>query len=74
MLKTVAPALSVIVNGTAQEVAPGTTVAQLLEEWSCPLDGIAVACNRDVVPRSRWASTALADGDHVEIVTAAAGG
>ncbi len=74
MLKTVDRALSVTVNGTTQVVAPGTTVAQLLGEWSGPLDGIAVACNRDVVPRSRWASTALVDGDHVEIVTAAAGG
>jgi sulfur carrier protein len=36
--------------------------------------GIAVARNAGVVPRSQWSSTALADGDDVELVTAVQGG
>ena len=36
--------------------------------------GIAVARNAGVVPRSQWHSTALADGDDVELVTAVQGG
>ena len=36
--------------------------------------GVAVARNSEVVPRSRWFSTALAEGDDVELVTAVQGG
>ncbi|MGO4855699.1 sulfur carrier protein ThiS [Arthrobacter sp. 2MCAF14] len=36
--------------------------------------GVAVARNSEVVPRSQWAATALADGDELEIVTAVQGG
>ena len=36
--------------------------------------GVAVAHNSEVVPRSRWSVTALADGDNVELVTAVQGG
>jgi thiamine biosynthesis protein ThiS len=66
--------LSVMVNGASHDVTPGTTVAELVAAWSCPPEGIAVSRNREVVPRSRWASTTLQGDDLVEIVTAAAGG
>jgi sulfur carrier protein len=36
--------------------------------------GVAVARNSEVVPRSQWFVTALADGDSVELVTAVQGG
>jgi sulfur carrier protein len=36
--------------------------------------GVAVAHNSEVVPRSQWSVTALADGDNVELVTAVQGG
>ncbi len=36
--------------------------------------GVAVAHNSEVVPRSQWSVTALADGDSVELVTAVQGG
>ncbi len=36
--------------------------------------GVAVARNSEVVPRSQWYVTALADGDDVELVTAVQGG
>ena len=36
--------------------------------------GVAVARNAEVVPRSRWHATALAEGDDVELVTAVQGG
>jgi sulfur carrier protein len=35
---------------------------------------VAVAVNGEVVPRSRWTETALADGDSVEVLSAAQGG
>jgi len=36
--------------------------------------GVAVARNSEVVPRSQWATTPLADGDELELVTAVQGG
>jgi sulfur carrier protein len=62
------------VNGEPHELLTGTTVAHVVERWCPAATGIAVARNREVVPRSAWAVTALHPGDRVEIVTAAAGG
>lgn len=60
----------VIVNGEAQEVASGCTVGTLAPNQR----GVAVAVNREIVPRSRWAQALLAEGDRVEILEAAQGG
>ncbi len=68
------PGLVLEVNGSPAEVAAGTTVADVVASWCPSPAGVAVARNREVVPRSRWAGTALEAGDRVEIVTAAAGG
>jgi sulfur carrier protein len=62
------------VNGSTRSMAPGATVADLVSTWCASPDGIAVARNREVVPRSEWATTPLSPRDVVEIVTAAAGG
>jgi sulfur carrier protein len=64
----------VFVNGRAFPVDPGTSVASLVEQWCPSADGIAVARNGEVVPRSAWPTTNLGADDTVEIVTAAAGG
>ena len=66
--------LEVRVNGAAAQLRSGATVAEVVAGWCPSPDGIAVACNGDVVPRSAWATTVVAAGDHLEIVTAAAGG
>jgi sulfur carrier protein len=67
-------ALTIEVNGQGCVVAAGTTVAAVVAQWCVSPDGIAVARNGEVVPRSAWPSTGLDDDDRVEIVTAAAGG
>jgi sulfur carrier protein len=63
--------MNVVVNGRAQELATGATVADLL-----PADprGHAVALNGTVVLRADHATTALTEGDVVEIVAAVKGG
>ncbi len=65
---------AVTVNGSPWEHPPGSTVADAVASWSRSARGIAVARNGEVVPRSAWATTALAGGDTIEIVTAVAGG
>jgi sulfur carrier protein len=62
------------VNGRACAVDPGTSVAALVAQWCPSAEGIAVARNGEVIPKSAWPSTSLGDDDRVEIVTAAAGG
>ena len=61
-------------NGARRPLGAGATVADLVSSWCASPDGIAVARNREVVPRSEWATTRLSPRDIVEIVTAAAGG
>jgi sulfur carrier protein len=64
------------VNGDASDVAPGTTVAELLERLDVPVGsrGIAVAVDSEVVPRAEWDAFALADGATVEVLNAVQGG
>ena len=66
--------LELLVNGESRSVPEGCTVEALLLHLGCDRRRIAVAVNRDVVPRSRFAIHALAAGDRVEILEAVGGG
>jgi len=67
-------AVRATVNGDPVELAEGTTVAEVVR-FLCPSDrGVAVAIDREVVPRSRWTRVEVGEGAKVEVVTAAAGG
>ena len=66
--------MRVTVNGAAAELDDGTTVAGLVADRAEGQRRVAVARNGDVVPRSAWEQTALADGDAVEVLVATAGG
>ena len=62
------------VNGQARRLEPGANVALLLEALDLSGKRVAVEKNGEIVPRSRYADTALADGDALEIVVAVGGG
>ncbi|ANQ87129.1 sulfur carrier protein ThiS [Azoarcus olearius] len=66
--------IRVILNGQPAELAPGLTVAALLEQRQLAGKRLAVERNGEIVPRARHADTALADGDRLEIVVAVGGG
>ena len=78
--------MNIRLNGTEQSVAEGASVSTLVsqvtgrklaangEAADGQRLGMAVARNSEVVPRSQWHGTALADGDDVELVTAVQGG
>ena len=63
------------VNGRERELS-ASRVEELLHELGCPAErqGVAVALNGTVVPRSEWPSRPLRDGDEIEIVGAVQGG
>ena len=62
------------VNGSPADVAPGTTVAELVRALDAPDRGVAVAIDGEVVPRGAWDDTAVADEARVEVVKAVQGG
>jgi sulfur carrier protein len=61
------------VNGEDQ-VFRSESVVELLERLAIEPRGIAVAIDGDIVRRSEWTETTIADGSAIEIVTAVAGG
>jgi sulfur carrier protein len=65
--------MRVTVNGEQRDVA-ATRIDALLGELEFEGTHFAIAVNYDVVPRARWAETALAEGDMVEILTPRQGG
>jgi sulfur carrier protein len=68
------PDLSIQVNGDPRRVPDATSVADLISSLGLGPRRVAVAVNRDVVPRSRFPEHRLNDGDRVEILEAVGGG
>ena len=78
--------MNITLNGARHSVADDASITTLVSQITGrPLAangqatggqklGVAVAHNSEVVPRSQWFVTALADGDDVELVTAVQGG
>ncbi len=66
--------MTIQVNGEGREVAPESTLGALLDALGVRRDGLAVARNEAVVPRTRFDATPLAPGDRIEIIVAVAGG
>ena len=68
---------SITVNGEPHQLAPedAASVEALLRSLAVASKrGVAVALDDEVVPRSRWAETAVQDGARVEIIQATQGG
>lgn len=68
------PPLSVWVNGEERTLTVGASVADLVAALGLAGRKLAVAVNRDVVPRAQHAVRRLSEGDRVEILEAVGGG
>ncbi len=66
--------MKIIVNGKPMEVAEGLTVEALLAQLRIRREYTAVALNREVAPKAKYAETVLREGDRVEIVRPMGGG
>jgi thiamine biosynthesis protein ThiS len=66
--------VNLLVNGDPRSVPSGCTVAALIDTLGLQTCRIAIAVNRDVVPRSAFATHQLAADDRVEILEAVGGG
>lgn len=67
--------IDLTVNGEPATVA-AVEIPGLLRElgYDPEQQGVAVAVNAEVVPRSQWAESQIAAGDRIEIVGAKQGG
>ena len=65
--------MRVTVNGELRDIT-AERVDALLAELDYEGTHFAIALNYDVVPKSRWAETALKAGDEIEIITPRQGG
>jgi sulfur carrier protein len=65
--------IRIVLNGEVLDLDDGFTVGALLEHLAVR-GTVAVELNRRVVPRDDISSTAIADGDVLEIVTFVGGG
>ena len=68
--------MTIELNGRRVELPDGATVATAIELSGAAPEGrgVAVAVDGDVVPRSEWDATALAEGQSVEVLAAIQGG
>ena len=62
------------VNGQARRFSSGASIAQLLAHLELTGKRVAVERNGEIVPRSRYGETLLAEGDQLEVVVAVGGG
>jgi sulfur carrier protein len=66
--------IAIHLNGEPREVAEGQVVQSLVAELNLGNQALAVAINREIVPRQKWLERALMPADKVEIVRAIGGG
>lgn len=68
--------MNITMNGKRTSTAETVTLVLLLQEngINANTDGVAVAVNSRVVPKSRWADVRLSDGDVIEVINAVQGG
>lgn len=66
--------MEISVNGQSQQVQDDFSVAQLVDALGLASKRLAVEVNLAIVPRSKFETCILTQGDRVEIVQAIGGG
>ena len=66
--------LEIELNGEPYRVDPGQTLGDLVQALGVANQAVALAVNRQVVPRQQWGLRPLAQQDKVDIVRAIGGG
>jgi thiamine biosynthesis protein ThiS len=66
--------MQLTINGEAREVAGAADLAALVTGLGLDPRKVAIERNLEIVPRSLYARTPLADGDRIEIVHFIGGG
>ena len=66
--------MQLTINGEARQYDAISTLSSLIEALGLDPRKVAIERNLEIVPRSTYAATPLADGDRIEIVHFIGGG
>ena len=66
--------MKVQVNIKEVDITPGATLTQLAAQLGLPVQGIAIAVNNKMIPRTEWEKFSLQENDNLVIIKAACGG
>jgi sulfur carrier protein len=66
--------INLLINGEPRQFPAALSVARLVETLDLQGKRVAIERNGEIVPRSQYLETTLADGDRLEIVVAVGGG
>lgn len=66
--------MKVQVNSKEIEITPDSTLTQLTAQLELTVQGIAIAVNNKMIPRSEWEHFSLHENDNLVIIKAACGG
>lgn len=66
--------MKLTINGESRDFDSLSTLSDLIAQLGMKPDRVAVELNRELVARKSWASTAISDGDELEIVHFVGGG
>jgi sulfur carrier protein len=66
--------ISIELNGEIRTVSDSDSVQDLIDALSLTNQALAIAVNREVVPRAKWRERRFAGGDKVDVVRAIGGG
>ncbi|MDR0743530.1 MAG: sulfur carrier protein ThiS [Tannerella sp.] len=61
-------------NDKSYDVAKGTTLDKFIGTLDVPLQGIAIAIDYEVIPRSQWDEILLKDNMELMLIHAVSGG
>ncbi|GBF57305.1 sulfur carrier protein ThiS [Candidatus Phycosocius bacilliformis] len=64
----------IYLNGEERQVPAGTSLPELIGQLELDPRGVAVERNREIVMKSHWDQTILAEGDQLELVQFVGGG
>jgi sulfur carrier protein len=66
--------IQLTINGQLQQFEAPINVTQLIDHLALHGKRIAIECNGEIVPRSRFSDQMLTHGDQLEVVVAVGGG
>ena len=67
--------MDITVNNEPLQISDNCTISKLLQNHvQQKLEGIAVAVNQMVIPKSEWENTFIASGDTIILIKATQGG
>jgi len=66
--------LTIVVNGNQTDIPDSSTISDLIKQLGLNAERVAVERNKKIVRRAEWGSTAISEGDRLEVVHFVGGG